>query len=64
MKKQIFGTKEWAASNVNIQSGCPNDCRYCYAKSMAIRHKRKTRENWKVLEKGTDSLPLHDWLRR
>lgn len=47
MKKQIFGTKEWASSNVNIQSGCPNDCRYCYAKSMTIRHKRKTRDNWK-----------------
>ncbi|VGO13888.1 hypothetical protein PDESU_02445 [Pontiella desulfatans] len=43
----IFGTKEWASSNVNIQSGCPNDCKYCYAKAMAIRHKRKTRENWK-----------------
>ncbi len=50
-----FGTKEWASSNVNIQSGCPNDCRYCYAKAMAIRHKRKTRENWKEPE-----IRLHD----
>lgn len=47
MRDTVFGTKEWAASNVNIQSGCSNDCRYCYAKAMAIRHKRKTRENWK-----------------
>lgn len=43
----VFGTKEWASSTVNIQVGCPNDCKYCYAKAMAIRHKRKTRENWK-----------------
>ena len=46
----VFGTKEWATSTVNIQNGCPNDCRYCYAKAMAIRHKRKTRENWKEPE--------------
>lgn len=45
--KTVFGTKEWAASNVNIQGGCSNDCRYCYAKSMAIRFKRMTRESWK-----------------
>jgi len=56
MKNQIFGTKEWASSNVNIQSGCPNDCRYCYAKSMAIRHKRKTRDNWKEPEINADKV--------
>ena len=50
MKDIVFGTKEWASSNVNIQSGCPNDCKYCYAKSMAIRHKRKTRDSWKEPE--------------
>ena len=36
------GTQEWAASNVNIQDGCEHDCRYCYAKTMAIRFKRAT----------------------
>jgi len=56
MNKQVFGTKEWASSNVNIQSGCPNDCRYCYAKSMAIRHKRKTRDNWKESEINADKV--------
>lgn len=40
------GTQEWAASNVNIQDGCEHDCRYCYAKTMAIRFKRMTAENW------------------
>ena len=41
------GTQEWAASNVNIQDGCEHDCRYCYAKSMAIRFKRATPVSWK-----------------
>jgi DNA repair photolyase len=44
------GTKEWADSNVNIASGCSNNCRYCYAKKMAIRFKRKTEESWKEME--------------
>ena len=41
------GTKEWAASNVNIQDGCEHDCLYCYAKTMAIRFKRATPASWK-----------------
>ncbi len=41
------GTQEWAASNVNIQDGCEHDCRYCYAKTMAIRFKRATTTSWK-----------------
>ena len=40
------GTQEWAASNVNIQDGCEHDCRYCYAKTMAIRFKRATAKSW------------------
>ena len=40
------GTQEWAASNVNIQDGCEHDCRYCYAKTMAIRFKRATTASW------------------
>jgi len=44
------GTKEWADSNVNIFHGCSNDCIYCYAKKMAIRFGRKTRETWKFME--------------
>ena len=41
------GTQEWAASNVNIQDGCEHDCRYCYAKTMAIRFKRATPASWR-----------------
>jgi len=40
------GTKEWAANNFNIYHGCSNDCKYCYAKSMAVRFNRKSADNW------------------
>ena len=43
----ITGTKEWAAENVNIQTGCEHDCRYCYAKGMALRFHRTTAEGWR-----------------
>lgn len=46
----ILGTKEWAEVNRNCIEGCSNDCRYCYAKKMAIRFKRKTKENWHEME--------------
>lgn len=45
--KAAHGTEEWAAHNVNIQTGCEHDCKYCYAKSMAIRFKRSTSRTWK-----------------
>ena len=45
--KPVFGTTEWAASNVNYLKGCSNDCKYCYSKEMSIRFKRKTPETWK-----------------
>jgi DNA repair photolyase len=43
----VFGTKEWAAKNANCVDGCAHDCHYCYAKSIAIRFKRKTPTTWK-----------------
>ena len=46
MNKPIFGTKEWASSNENIQFGCQHDCLYCYAKSMSIRHKKIDIDRW------------------
>ncbi|WP_288559157.1 radical SAM protein [uncultured Victivallis sp.] len=42
----ITGTKEWAEKTFNVSSGCANNCRYCYAKCMAVRFNRKTRDNW------------------
>jgi len=48
MKKQKipFGTEEWCSKTTNCISGCSNDCKYCYAKSIAIRFGRKTPETW------------------
>ncbi|MCX5839413.1 MAG: hypothetical protein NTW71_13005 [Deltaproteobacteria bacterium] len=45
--QKIFGTKEWAQYNENIISGCAHDCRYCYAKTMAVRFHRKSADTWK-----------------
>lgn len=47
VRKTTTGTREWADSNVNVINGCVNDCRYCYAKKMSIRFKRKTPDTWK-----------------
>lgn len=49
-RKITLGTKEWADSNVNCYVGCSNNCRYCYAKKMALRFNRKTEETWKIME--------------
>jgi DNA repair photolyase len=40
------GTKEWADGNYNVTVGCSNNCRYCYAKSMAVRFKRVAESEW------------------
>lgn len=48
-RKITLGTKEWADSNVNCYLGCSNNCRYCYAKKMAIRFNRKTEDTWKIM---------------
>lgn len=45
-KKQT-GVYEWAGRKCNLeQTGCPHDCRYCYAKAMAIRFGRATATSW------------------
>ena len=41
------GTHEWCDSNVNCYYGCSRNCRYCYARHMAIRFKRiEKHEDW------------------
>jgi hypothetical protein len=54
-----YGVREWAKHKVNIQNGCEHDCRYCYAKSYAVRFHRATPKAWcqpslltKAIEKG------------
>jgi len=45
-----LGTKEWADYNVNCAKGCTNDCKYCYAKMIAMRFGRCTNETWKDMK--------------
>ena len=40
MSKKISGTREWAVANVNCYDGCQHNCRYCYARNMAMRFGR------------------------
>jgi len=55
-KQSLFGTKEWADCNKNIQRGCSHDCLYCYAKEMAIRFERATPKNWNKEIVNMDAL--------
>jgi len=41
------GTREWAVKSVNCCSGCSHDCRYCYARDMAVRYRQLKPEQWK-----------------
>ena len=33
----IRGTKEWAVAEINCCIGCPYECRYCYARTKALK---------------------------
>jgi DNA repair photolyase len=55
-KNTPFGTKEWCKTNLNFINGCYNDCKYCYAKAMAIRFGRKQPDNWSEEEIKTHKL--------
>ena len=57
--KPVFGTKEWAASNLNYLKGCSNDCKYCFSKEMSIRFKRKTPDNWRIEEVNWEAFNKH-----
>lgn len=45
-KQEQFGTREWAAQTINCCTGCSNNCRYCYARGMAVRFGRLKPEEW------------------
>jgi len=47
MGNRKTGTKEWSEHSKNIQIGCENNCRYCYARVGAIRRKLvKNEKEW------------------
>jgi DNA repair photolyase len=45
-KKNSHGTQEWSVKTINCCTGCSHDCRYCYAKEMAIRFGQVTKDQW------------------
>lgn len=52
--KKTKNVYEWADKSINIQNGCRNNCKYCYAKKLGIRYNRTTEETWqypKIKEK-------------
>jgi DNA repair photolyase len=57
-EKNVFGTYEWAAKTVNVINGCSYNCKYCYAKAMAVRFKRKTKDNWHIEEVNLKQLKM------
>ncbi|MFH2060465.1 MAG: radical SAM protein [Pseudomonadota bacterium] len=51
------GTQEWSVKTVNCCTGCSHNCRYCYAKGMAIRFRQVTPEQWlleRIRQKDVD----------
>lgn len=59
-KPKPTGTKEWASINANIARGCKHNCRYCYAKHMALRFRRiKSADEWSNMELKHDCVPKH-----
>ena len=46
-KNKVTGFQEWTTKSINICTGCPNDCKYCFAKSRAYRFKQVPEGQWK-----------------
>ena len=57
MKKRQsnYGTKQWAEKTVNYVTGCSHNCRYCYAKDMAIKFKQVKDKEWPI-----ERVRMHD----
>ena len=45
-RKSNHGTSEWSVKTINCCTGCSHDCRYCYAKEMAIRLRKLAPSQW------------------
>jgi len=64
MSKRKTGVVEWAGHSANCLVGCSHNCRYCYAREMAVRFGRCSNDDWatprlngKALRKRWKKLP-------
>lgn len=64
MGNRRTGVFEWAGHSENLYVGCMNDCRYCYARAMAVRFKRKTVCGWCEMELRGDRLDREKYPKR
>ena len=49
-EREIRGTREWAVADIDCCTGCPHDCRYCYARYKAVEEKGLLRaEEWRKI---------------
>ena len=46
MKKDTYGTNEWAPVTLNYANGCGNNCKYCYARSGSAKYKKVNAADW------------------
>lgn len=58
---QGHGVYEWARYSYNIGTGCINDCRYCYAREIAVRTGQVTGEAaWRTEQVKPHKSAIHE----
>ncbi|MDJ0623811.1 MAG: radical SAM protein [Desulfocapsaceae bacterium] len=56
-QQKISGTREWAVAGVNCATGCPHDCRYCYARYDKVVRKAELKESeWQLCKIHPEEL--------
>jgi len=44
----ISGTREWSVKDFNCCTGCSHNCRYCYARGIALHYNQIKKDEWPV----------------
>jgi DNA repair photolyase len=45
-KKDIRGTQEWSVKDFNCVTGCLHNCKYCYARGIALDYNQIKKDEW------------------